>query len=232
MSRLESPRPVTARPGPRRPRAGADRRRRAAAPAARPGPRGRSPTASWRWRSRSPPAYAWSSAPGPPPSSWTPGPPSGRTSGAPPRPDGVYDLVVDGRLAGQGSVAGRQHPHHRHGHRRRRPAARSAPAPLRFTDLPDGHKDVEIWLPHDETTELVALRTDAPVEPAAGSGPPGLAAPRQLHQPGLQRRPPHRRLADAGRGPRPASTWSTSASAAARCSTRSPPARCGTPPPT
>ena len=27
-------------------------------------------------------------------------------SGAPPRPDGVYDLLVDGRPAGRGSVAG------------------------------------------------------------------------------------------------------------------------------
>ena len=27
-------------------------------------------------------------------------------AGAPPRPDGVYELVIDGRLAGQGSVTG------------------------------------------------------------------------------------------------------------------------------
>ncbi len=31
-------------------------------------------------------------------------------------------------------------------------------------------KDIEIWLPHNETTELVALRTDAPVEPAPDRG--------------------------------------------------------------
>jgi hypothetical protein len=30
----------------------------------------------------------------------------------------------------------------------------------------DGYKDAEIWLPHNETTELVALRTDTPIEPA------------------------------------------------------------------
>jgi len=41
-----------------------------------------------------------------------------------------------------------------------------------FGDLPDGPKDVEIWLPHNETTELVVLRTDAPVETAdPGSRP-------------------------------------------------------------
>jgi len=84
--------------------------------------------------------------------------------GAPPRPDGVYDLLVDGRQAGQGSVptgntitidmtAGTAE--HRPGE----------PGTLRFTDLPDRMKDVEIWLPHNETTELVALRTNAPVEP-------------------------------------------------------------------
>jgi hypothetical protein len=40
---------------------------------------------------------------------------------------------------------------------------------LRFTGLSDEAKNVEIWLPHNETTELVALRTDAPVEPAPPS---------------------------------------------------------------
>ncbi|WP_105975116.1 GDSL-type esterase/lipase family protein [Streptomyces geranii] len=84
--------------------------------------------------------------------------------GAPPRPDGVYDLLVDGRLAGQGSVPGGNtvtidmaagtadhHP--------------GTPGTLRFTGLPDTSKNIEIWLPHNEVTELVALRTDAPVEP-------------------------------------------------------------------
>ncbi|MFF4014778.1 GDSL-type esterase/lipase family protein [Streptomyces sp. NPDC001843] len=86
-------------------------------------------------------------------------------TGAPPRPDGVYDLLVNGRPAGRGSVPG--------GNTvtidmatwttERRPGPVGT---LRFTDLPDGVKDIEIWLPHNETTELVALRTDAPVEPA------------------------------------------------------------------
>ncbi|MDQ0988670.1 GDSL-type esterase/lipase family protein [Streptomyces sp. V2I9] len=83
-------------------------------------------------------------------------------AGAPPRPDGVYELLVDGRLAGRAGApdgdtltidmaAG---------------TALSRPGPtetLRFTGLPGDEKDVEIWLPHDETTCLVALRTDAPV---------------------------------------------------------------------
>jgi hypothetical protein len=65
--------------------------------------------------------------------------------GAPPRPDGVYDLLVDGKLAAQAT----------------------APGGVRFTDLPGHLKDVEIWLPHNEMTTLVALRTDAPVSPAS-----------------------------------------------------------------
>ncbi|MBB5937574.1 GDSL-type esterase/lipase family protein [Streptomyces zagrosensis] len=88
--------------------------------------------------------------------------------GAPPRPDGVYELLIDGRLAGQASAVGgntltidmtagtaEQQP--------------GAPDTLRFPDLPHGVKTVEIWLPHNEATELVALRTDAPIEAV----PPG-----------------------------------------------------------
>ncbi|MER7175504.1 SGNH/GDSL hydrolase family protein [Streptomyces mesophilus] len=84
--------------------------------------------------------------------------------GAPPRPDGVYDLLVDGELAGQASVDGGNvltidmasgSVEHTAG----------APGTLRFAGLPDRDKLVELWLPHNETTELVALRTDAPVQP-------------------------------------------------------------------
>ncbi|MEU4893299.1 GDSL-type esterase/lipase family protein [Streptomyces sp. NPDC044780] len=89
--------------------------------------------------------------------------------GAPPRPDGVYDLLIDGRLTAQSTVTGGNAvtidlatgsaEHH------------SGPAgTLRFADLPEGVKDVEIWLPHNETTELLALRTDAPVEPVPDRG--------------------------------------------------------------
>ncbi|WP_033319200.1 GDSL-type esterase/lipase family protein [Streptomyces yerevanensis] len=89
--------------------------------------------------------------------------------GAPPRPDGIYDLLVDGRLTSQATVTGGNTvtidlttgtAEHQPG----------PPGTLSFTDLPDGIKDIEIWLPHNETTELVALRTDAPVEPIADRG--------------------------------------------------------------
>jgi hypothetical protein len=83
----------------------------------------------------------------------------------------VYDLVVDGRPAGQGSVTDGGHTltiDMATGATEFRPGQR--PGTLRFTELPDHAKDVEIWLPHNETTELVALRTDAPVEPAPDPG--------------------------------------------------------------
>ena len=87
----------------------------------------------------------------------------------PPRPDGVYDLLVDGRLLRQASapggkvldidmVSGAATMH------------AGAPQSLRFADLPPGEKTVEIWLPHDETTELVALHADAPIAPDTRCG--------------------------------------------------------------
>ncbi|MFI7008460.1 SGNH/GDSL hydrolase family protein [Streptomyces sp. NPDC050145] len=91
--------------------------------------------------------------------------------GVPPRPDGVYDLVVDGRLLAQGAVPG--------GHVITVDMSRGtfahtpgAPGTLRFDGLAGTLKDVEIWLPHNETTELVALRADAPVEPLPADGRP------------------------------------------------------------
>lgn len=85
--------------------------------------------------------------------------------GAPPRPDGIYDLLVDGRLAGQDSVSG--------GDvllvdmATGSAETRTGPVgTVRFTGLEGRVKDIEIWLPYNEITRLVALRTDAPVEPA------------------------------------------------------------------
>jgi hypothetical protein len=91
-------------------------------------------------------------------------------AGMPPRPDGIYDLIIDGRLAGQGSIpqgkivridlakwsaGGRLDADTRPG----------APGSVRFDGLPEGDKTVEIWLPHDEVTELVALHSNAPLAP-------------------------------------------------------------------
>src|SRR3954452_22474238 len=67
--------------------------------------------------------------------------------GAPPRPDGVYDLLVGGRLVGQATAPG--------GNLRTADMATgnvaTEPGPvgtLRFSQLEAGAKDIEIWLPH------------------------------------------------------------------------------------
>ncbi|HEU5035739.1 MAG TPA: SGNH/GDSL hydrolase family protein [Nocardioides sp.] len=90
-------------------------------------------------------------------------------AGAPRRPDGIYDVLVDGDLVAQASAEG--------GNTLlvdlMTGAGELQPGPagtLRFDGLPAEDKTVEVWLPHDEQTELVALRADAPVEPAAAAG--------------------------------------------------------------
>ncbi|KUJ36606.1 SGNH/GDSL hydrolase family protein [Streptomyces sp. MI02-2A] len=89
--------------------------------------------------------------------------------GLPAPADGVYDLLVDGRLASQATVTGGNV--HLIDMATQSFELHEGPAgTARFTDLPACDKDVEIWLPHTEITELVALRTDAPVEPAPVGG--------------------------------------------------------------
>ncbi|MBN9740501.1 lipase [Amycolatopsis sp. A1MSW2902] len=84
--------------------------------------------------------------------------------GVPPLPDGLYDLVLNGRPAGSATVSGGDELilDMMTGEGETRPGP---PGTVRFSDLPSGVKDVEIWLPHNETTRLVALRTTAPITP-------------------------------------------------------------------
>ena len=91
--------------------------------------------------------------------------------GAPPPQPGVYDLLVDRQPAAQGSVSG--------GSTLSIDMTTGAttllegdPGTVRFDALPDRDKTIEIWLPHTEVTEVIALRTDAPVEPAPASDRP------------------------------------------------------------
>jgi hypothetical protein len=81
------------------------------------------------------------------------------------RPDGVYDLLVDGRLTARASTTGGRvlllDP--------ATGTTETEPGPVgtvRFAGLPDREKDLAIWLPHTEVTELVALRSDAPIDAA------------------------------------------------------------------
>ncbi|MCZ2850560.1 GDSL-type esterase/lipase family protein [Modestobacter sp. VKM Ac-2978] len=92
-------------------------------------------------------------------------------AGAPVRPDGLYDLVVDGQLTDQATVSGGDVLSFdlTSGSVEHRPGPGGTVA---FTGLPAQAKDVEIWLPHNETTVLVELRTDAPVEAVTGDTRP------------------------------------------------------------
>lgn len=82
--------------------------------------------------------------------------------GLPPRPDGAYDLHVDGEPAGRATAGGgdRVVVDLSDGSRETFPGRIGT---VRFDGLAGREKDVEIWLPYSETTELMALRTDAPV---------------------------------------------------------------------
>lgn len=85
-----------------------------------------------------------------------------RLSGVPDRPEGTVDVTIDGHLAGQATTTG--------GNvllvdmsSGRAEVQRGAPGTVRFDGLPERSKDVEVWLPFHERTEIVALRTDAPI---------------------------------------------------------------------
>jgi hypothetical protein len=95
-------------------------------------------------------------------------------AGLPPRPDGTYDLVIDGQLVRQGTIPtgsimridpAKWSP----GAAPQADVEQGRPGLLRFADLPEGGKEIEIWLPHDETAQLVGLHANAPLE-ASGTG--------------------------------------------------------------
>ncbi|MEV6013013.1 GDSL-type esterase/lipase family protein [Streptomyces sp. NPDC051976] len=90
--------------------------------------------------------------------------------GFPPPPDGVYDLLVDGVLTAQATVTGGNLRTITDMFTQASELTEGPPGTARFTDLPARDKNVEIWLPHNESAELIALHTDAPVAPAPDSG--------------------------------------------------------------
>ncbi|MFG2094705.1 GDSL-type esterase/lipase family protein [Streptomyces sp. NPDC048612] len=79
-----------------------------------------------------------------------------------PQPTGMLELLVDGAPAGRrqapvGNVVRMAGPG---GEQRMIPGE---PGTVRFSGLPDGMKTVELWLPQQTPTELVALRADGEV---------------------------------------------------------------------
>lgn len=90
-------------------------------------------------------------------------------AGGPTMPDGVYELTVDDEVLARTTVPGGKvdvvdmatltstvQP--------------GEPGTARFAGLPAGSKDVRIWLPQTEVTELIAVRANAPIEPSPTDG--------------------------------------------------------------
>ncbi|MDO9355774.1 MAG: SGNH/GDSL hydrolase family protein [Solirubrobacteraceae bacterium] len=91
-------------------------------------------------------------------------------AGLPARPDGRYDLVIDGAPTASATVGS--------GRTLTMDMTTGATtvtegpaATVRFAGLGGNAKDVELWLPHNETTELIELRTDAPITASTVSRP-------------------------------------------------------------
>ena len=89
--------------------------------------------------------------------------------GGPRMPDGVYELTVDGEVLASATVPeGRVEVVDMA--TLRSTVEVGEPGTARFADLPAGPKDVRIWLPQTEVTELLAVRADAPIEPSRVDG--------------------------------------------------------------
>lgn len=91
--------------------------------------------------------------------------------GAPARPDGIIELIIDGTVAAQAATSG--------GTTVTIDMATGTSATevgpvstTQFADLPPAMKNVEIWLPHNETTEILALRSNAAISPGQDDARP------------------------------------------------------------
>ncbi|MDJ0394160.1 SGNH/GDSL hydrolase family protein [Rhodococcus sp. G-MC3] len=84
--------------------------------------------------------------------------------GTPPRPVGIFDLLVDGAPVSQTS-ADRSNTVSIDIATGATTRTAGQPSTLRFDGLPDRDKTVELWLPHNEMVCVVAIRADAPVTP-------------------------------------------------------------------
>ena len=90
--------------------------------------------------------------------------------GVPERPAGTVDLLVDGRLERQEATTAGDVVHVD-------PATGAVEltqgpfGTVTFDGLPPAEKLVEVWLPYHERIELVAVRSDAPLERTPSGGP-------------------------------------------------------------
>ncbi len=80
------------------------------------------------------------------------------------RPRGRFDLIVDGTLRATDLLTegDSNYTDLLAGTSELRPGG---PHLTVFSDLGEGEKDIEIWLPHNESLELISLTTDAPISP-------------------------------------------------------------------
>jgi hypothetical protein len=95
-------------------------------------------------------------------------------AGGPARPDGLYDVYVDGALRAQPS-ADAAHLLSTDPATGETTVVPGGPATIRVDGLSGHEKLLEVWLPHGEPTELLDVRADAPLEPAP------VDAPRWVH---------------------------------------------------
>ena len=93
-----------------------------------------------------------------------------RYEGAPPRPAGIFDLLVDGRRTRQAGLEAATvvSIDMTTGDRQ---ITQAGIGGVVFDDLPRGPKTVELWMPHNETVELAELRSDAPLRPVQDPRP-------------------------------------------------------------
>ncbi|MCQ1956990.1 GDSL-type esterase/lipase family protein [Arthrobacter sp. zg-Y826] len=85
------------------------------------------------------------------------------------RPRGSVDLVVDGKLLESDELTGGDYVEVDMPTGAATPF--EGPSHTSVFRLPAGEKVVEIWLPHNESVELVELRSDAPVAPHSSGKP-------------------------------------------------------------
>ena len=85
------------------------------------------------------------------------------------RPRGHIDLIVDGEMIASNPLTGGDH-FETDLQTGSTDFYAGDPHTSSFTGLREGEKQIELWLPHNESIELTEIRTDAPLVPVASIG--------------------------------------------------------------